>query len=145
MRRIALVFSLFTLSACAGSYKASYVAGAVTKQFTTDAYDIYSEQFNKKLDECDPQNNSAVTTKEQLDDCMGDAFKKETHDKIELAAKAYYEAAKVYSEIMMFTDGDAESRKESTRKVLESSMNLLSLFPDGEKLVNKLKGLTGAK
>lgn len=146
MRRIAplALFLTFTVG-CAGSYKASYVTGAVTKQLTTESHDIYSEQFNKKLDECDPKNNSAVTTKTELDECMGKAFNNETHDKIEIAAKAYYEAATIHSEVMIVVDGDPEERKAATQKILDSAMALLTLFPDGEKLVKKLKKLTGAK
>ena len=145
MRRIVFALSLVTMTGCAGGYKASYVAGAVTKQFTTESYEVYSDQFNKKLDECSPENNSAVTTKKQLDECMGDAFKKETHDKIETAANAYYEAAEIHSEAMKMVDGPEDARKEATEKILESAMELISLFPDGEKLVAKFKKLTGAK
>lgn len=145
MRRIVLVLSLAVTTGCAGGYKASYVAGAVTKEFTTDSYEVYSEQFNKKLDECDPKNNPSVTTKVELDDCMGDAFKKETHDKIEIAVKVYHEAAEIHSEVMKMVDGPEEDRKAATGKILESAMELLALFPGGEKLVNKLKALTGAK
>jgi hypothetical protein len=145
MRRIVLMLSLVVTTGCAGGYKASYVAGAVTKQFTTESYDVYSEQFNKKLDECDPKNNSAVTTKTELDECMGDAFKQETHDKIEIAVKAYYEAAEIHSEAMKMVEGPEGDRKAATQKILESAMELIALFPDGEKLVAKFKKLTGAK
>lgn len=143
MRRIALALSLTFIAGCAGSYKVSYVAGAVTKQFATESYDIYSEQFNEKLDECNPANNEAVTTKTELDECMGPAFENSTHDKIETAVKVYHESAKIHTETMIAVDGSPEERKESTRKVLDSAMALLALFPKGNELVNKLKKLTG--
>lgn len=143
MRRIALALSLTLTAGCAGSYKASYVAGAVTKQFATESYDVYSEQFNAKLDECNPENNPEVTTKTELDGCMGDAYAKPTHDKIETAVKTYHEAAKIHTEAMIVVDGSADERKAATKKVLESAMSLLSLFPKGEELVKKLKKLTG--
>lgn len=145
MRSIALAFSLITATGCAGSYKASYVTGAVTKQFATESYAVYSEEFNKKLDECDPANNESVTTKTELDECMGKFYAKPTHEKIELAVKVYHEEAKIHTQVMIAVDATPEERKEATRKVLESAFNLLSLFPEGESLVNKLKKLTGAK
>ncbi len=143
MRRIVLALSLTLVSGCAGSYKASYVAGAVTKQFATESYDVYSGFFNEKLNECSPANNESVTTKAELDECMGKFYAKPAHEKIETAVKAYYEAAKIHSDIMVSVDSTPEERKEATKRVLESAMNLLSLFPDGEKLVNKLKKLAG--
>lgn len=143
MRRIALAVSLTFASGCAGSYKASYVTGAVTKQLTTESYGIYSGFFNEKLNECDPANNESVTTKTELDECMGKPYAKPTHDKIETATKAYYEAAKIHTDVMIAVDSTPEERKDATKRVLESAMNLLSLFPDGEKLVKKLKKLTG--
>jgi hypothetical protein len=144
-RTAPLVLSLLFTVGCAGSYKASYVTGAVTKQLTTESHDIYSKEFNEKLDECDPNNNSSVTTKTELDECQGKFFDKADHDKIEVAVKVYYEAAKIHSESMVLVEGSAEERKAATQKILESAMALLSLFPDGENLVKKLKKLTGAR
>ena len=143
MRRIALALSLTFTAGCAGSYKASYVTGAVTKQFSTESYGVYSEEFNKKLDGCDPANNDSVTTKTELDECMGKGYAKPTHEKIETAVKVYYEAAKIHTEVMIAVDGTPEERKAATKRLLESAMALLSLFPEGEKLVKKLEKLTG--
>ncbi len=145
MRRIVLALSLSLTAGCAGGYKSSYVAGAVTKQLTTESYDIYSEGFNEKLDECDPANNDSVATKTELDKCLGKFFDNDGHGKIETAVKAYHAAAKVHTEVMIAVDSTDEDRKAATQKVLEAAMELLSLFPEGEKLVNKLKSLTGAK
>lgn len=142
--KILAVSLLFTLG-CAGGYKASYVTGAVTKQFATESYDVYSKEFNKKLTECDPATNESVNSKSQLDECMGPAYAKPTHEKIETSVKAYHEAAVIHTETMIAIDGTSEERKAATEKVLKSAMTLIELFPDGEKLVKKLKQLTGAK
>lgn len=143
MRRIALALSLTLTAGCAGGYKASYVTGAVTKQFATESYDVYSEQFNTKLDECNPETNESVTTKTELDECMGPSYEKATHDKIETAVKAYHEAAKIHTEAMIAVDGSAEERKAATKNVLVSAIALLELFPKGAELAKKLKKLTG--
>ena len=145
MRDKILAISLLLTLGCAGGYKASYVTGAVTKQFATESYDAYSEMFNEKLSECDPATNEKVNTKSQLDECMGEAYAKPTHEKIELAVKAYHEAAVIHTEAMKLVDGPADERSAATQKMLDAAMNLLGLFPDGEKLVKKLKKLTGAK
>ena len=145
MRSIVLALSLVLTTGCAGSYKASYVTVAVTKQFATESYEIYSTEFNKKLDECDPAANASVTTKTELDECMGKYFAKPQHEKIEFAIKVYHDAATVHSESMIAADGDKEGRKEATKAVIDSAISLLSLFPEGKHLVNKLKKLTGRK
>jgi len=145
-----MAFALvLTMSAgCASGYKASYVTGAVTKQFATESYDVYSEQFNKKIDECctggvcNPESPDVIT-KTELDECMGPAFNAETHDKIELAIKAYYDAAVIHTEAMKITEGDETARKAATNKILDTALSMLGLLPDGNKLVAKLKKLTG--
>ena len=145
MRRIVLALSLSLTAGCAGGYKASYVKGAVTKQLATESYDVYSEVFNEKLDECDPANNDSVATKTELDECLGKFFDNEDHGKIEVAVKAYHVAAQAHTKAMTAVDGSDEERKAAPGKVLEAALELLSLFPEGEKLVTKLKSLTGAK
>ncbi len=139
MRRIALAISLALITGCAGSYKASYVTGAVTKQFATESYDVYSGEFNKKLDECSPENNDAIETKRDLDKCMTPMYEKATHDKIETASNAYGDAAKIHTEVLIAVDATSEERLEATRRVLDSPIGMLSLLPDGDKLGKKLK------
>lgn len=145
MRRIFLAISLAFVTACAGSYKASYVVGAVTKQLATESYDIYSVELNEKVSECDHHTNESITTKTELDECMGDKYAWEMLEKIELSVRAYHEAAKIHTGVMVAVDGSAEERKAATQAVLDSAIEMLSLFPNGEKLVKKLKSMTGAK
>lgn len=148
MRRTALALSLALSAGCAGGYKASYVTGAVTKQFATESYDVYSEQFNQKIDECcaggvcDPSSPDVIT-KSELDSCMGTAFEKSTHDKIETAVKVYHEAATTHTAAMQIVEGNEDERKAATNKLVETAIDLLELLPDGAKLVAKLKKLTG--
>jgi len=156
MRRtaLALSFALFggglVLSAgCATTgYKASYVTGAVTKQFATESYGIYSSEFNDKIDECcagdvcNPESPDVIT-KTELDQCMGAKYEAATHDKIEKAIEVYHGAAKAHSSIMKIVDGSEEDRKAATNELLEAAIDLLELLPEGDKLVARLKQLTG--
>lgn len=145
MRRIILATSLILSTGCAGSYKAAYVTGAVTKEFTTTAYSEYSEQFNAQLDECDPANNEAVNSKTQLDECMGPAFEKSTHDKIVEAIALYYKAAEALTESLILVDGDPDERKAAVTALFETALELLERFPGSENLVKRLKSLAGRK
>jgi hypothetical protein len=148
MRRTALALSLTLFAGCASGYKASYVTGAVTKQFATESYNVYSEQFNDKIDECcagdacNPESPDVIT-KTELDQCMGPAFENATHDKIEIAVNLYHEAAEAHTASMQIVNGSDEERKAATNKLLETAMDLLALLPEGNKLVAKLKKLTG--
>ena len=143
MRSFVLAISLLFTAGCAGTYKASYVTGAVTKQFATESYGVYSGLFNAKLDECDPANNESVTTKTELDECMGPAFEKATHAQIETAVTAYHEAATIHTDLMIASDGTDEERRAATKSLFAAAAKLLALFPAGEKLVNRLESLTG--
>lgn len=146
MRRVFLGLSLALLTTgCAGSYKAAYVTGAVTKQLATESYDLYSEELNKKIDECDPANNEKITTKGEFDDCLGPFFKKEDHDKIEDVVESYHAAAKVHTDVLIAVDSTDEERKEATKALLNSAIEFLETLPDGDKLVAKLRKLTGTK
>lgn len=148
MRRTALGLYLVLFAGCATGYKASYVTGAVTKEFSTESYGIYSEQFNKKIDECcsgdscNPESPDVIT-KTELDQCMGPSYEQETHEKIEVAIKVYHEAAEAHSAVMQIVEGSDEERKAATNALLDSAIDLLELLPDGNKHVAKLKKLTG--
>jgi len=150
MRHTVFALSLTLLTGCAGAYKTSYVTGAVTKQVATEAYNPYSELFNDKLDECcandacNPESPNVIT-KTQLDECMGPAYEKATHDKIETASKAYYEIAEIHTSVMKSVDASPEEMKAVTNELVASAIDLIALLPDGDKLVAKLKMLIGKK
>jgi len=145
MRRIALAVSLTVLTGCAGSYKAAYVTGAVTKQFAEESYEAYSEILNTKIDQCDPENNESVKTKSDFDECLGNGFEKEDHDKIEEGVKIYHAAAKVHTDVLIAVDATDEERKQATQNLLNSALEFLELLPNGDKLTAKLRKLTGAR
>lgn len=148
MRKAILALFLATPLGCANGYKSSYVAGAVTKQFSTESYSVYSEQFNSKIDECcanevcDPSSPSVIT-KTELDECMGNAFKSSTHDEIENAVKIYYAAAQAHTAVMQIADGSDDERRVATENLINAAINLLALLPEGKELVENLKQLTG--
>jgi len=145
MRRIAMSLSFLLLTGCAGSYKAAYVTGAVTKQFTTESYGIYSDELNKKIDECDPESNPKITTKGEFDSCLGPFFKKDDHEKIESLVESYHAAAKFHSNVLLVVDAEDDARADATRKLFESAIDFLESLPEGDELALKLRKLTGKK
>lgn len=141
---MAALLGVSFLSACSGSYRNTYLIGSATKEFTTQAYDVYSEEFNKKLQECDPENNSEVTTKTLFDECMGDAFKKDTHDKIVTAIDVFYEASKSLTAVLELQDASSkEDRQKAIDEILASAIALLEMLPNGEKMARDLKKIAG--
>lgn len=146
MQRIGILSLGLVLSAgCANAYKASYVTGSVTKELTTQAYDQYSLEFNKQLIECDPATNGEVTTKGEFDECMTPPFAKEAHDKIVKAIDVYYEAAKALSAILASENPGEDELRAAASAIFKSAITVLEMFPEAEKLVTKLKTLTGRK
>ena len=144
MKRL-IIPALLVLSACAGTYKHSYVTGAITKEFATESYGIYSDHLNEKIEECDPDNNDAIKTKSDFDECLGNGFKASDHDKIKKAVEIYHSAAKVHSDVMVAAASSDEDRKAATQKLVESALALIALMPNGEELVKKFKRISGVK
>ncbi len=124
------------------------MTGVVTKEVATESYVPYSEEFNKKIDECctgdvcNPESPDVIT-KTQLDECMGPKFEQSSHDKIEAAVQIYHEAAKAFTEVMKLPNASDEERKAATNALFDSALNLLTLLPEGDKRVARLKELTG--
>ena len=160
-----LTFVLLLVTSCAGKqYKRTYVAGAVTKEFVTEAHGIYDAQANKKLATCDPSANpdSKVTTKGELDACLGDAYKKSTQEKIVQALGTYNTLAIAYTAVMLGCEPNEDGSKvtavtcikkvysdddlrEWRGKLVASAIELLELFPDAKALTNQLNRLVGGR
>lgn len=160
--------TLFTLillfvTACAhGHYKRAYIAGAVTKEFVTEAHGVYDERANEKLAECDPAQNpdSEVKTKKDLDACLTDAYKKSTQEKIVQALGVYKALAIAYTAVMLGCEPNEDGTqvnattcakkvysddelREWRGKLVDAAVELLELFPDAGKLVNRYTQLVG--
>lgn len=147
MKKILLAALLAVSTSCAAnSYKKAYVAGSVTKEFVNNAHGIYSEEFNEKLDECDPHVNpaSTVTTKGELDTCMGKGFTYKEHQNI-LAAIGIYKAAAEALTVVLMSEGEAPDAEldEARKKALDAAFEALELLPEAAELTERLKRLLG--
>lgn len=150
MYKAAVALLLFSFGCSSAGYKTSYVMGAVTKEFSTNAYDIYSNELNQRINECCDggvceKDSEDQITKSELDECLGNFFNKEDNDKIKTAIDAYYEAAQIHTAAMSAVDGDPGQQKDAALAVLNSAKEMLKLLPNGEKLVKDLNKLTGGK
>jgi hypothetical protein len=165
-RYIATVLAFVLLVVVGGCkhtpYKRAYIAGAVTKEFVTEAHGIYDEQANIRLAKCDPAQNldSKVTNKREMDECMGKGYKKDTQEKIVQALGVYNTLAIGFTAVMLGCapneDGSKVNAKTCAKKVyssaelrewrgklIASAMELLELFPEAKALTKKLNALVG--
>ncbi len=150
MKKIVLAVALVAATGCASKFKTAYVGGAVAKEFVTESHQVYSDELNVKYDECDPAKNpdSGVKTKTDLDECVGDAFKQSTHDKIVKALAAYKAAATVLTAILVKHQGGGatdEELKKAWVDVRAAAFVLLEELPKAGELTKRLKALLGGK
>ena len=146
-RLSAILAAALSFSGCANSYKSSYVTGAVIKQFTTEAYNVYSDALNLKVSECCSggrcaEGSEVLFTMDEFDACMGPGFTKGDHDKVKMAAELYYSAAELHTQSMIYVDSDPEDRESAVIGIYRAAMSMLRLMPKGEELCDRLNKLT---
>jgi hypothetical protein len=136
-------FLLVTLSACAGPWKSTYTAGAVTAQFVTDTHRIaWSEPLRERAEECDKRLDPEVDTKADFDHCLGQYA---ANDVVLLALERYNAAADVLAAVLLATDPEKPDRAKlvaAWADVLDAALDLIALFPEAEKYSGQLKTLT---
>ncbi len=139
----ALALSLPVATGCSGitaKQKAS-AGAAITAHFVNGAHNTYSGELNARLDKCDPAVNpkSAVTTKTELDECLGKGFDRKSHEAVGVALKSYEVAARAF-EIAISTD-DSDALQTAIAGLLDAAQGLIQVLPEGSKLASKLKAL----
>lgn len=112
---------------CASAQKNAYIAASVTKQTATEAHQIWSEQLNIRVDECDPEKNSKITTEAQFDECLGPYA---SNDDIVIALEIYTKAAESLFVILKSPNPDKAALSELRRRVIDAAWDLLEKMPD---------------
>lgn len=145
MRRILLsltiALALPVTSGCAGiPAKQKAMAGAaVTATFVNGSHRVYSKELNSRLDNCDPAVNtkSKVTTKSEMDDCLGKGFDRKSHEAVGIALKSYEVAARAFEAAV--SSDNPEQLAQSIEGLRAASFDLIALLPEGSKLAAQLK------
>jgi hypothetical protein len=136
-------FLLLLLSACAGPWKSTYTAGAVTAQFVDDTHRIaWSEPLRERAEACDNRLDPEVDTKADFDQCLGPYV---ANDDVLLALERYNAAADVLAAVLLATDPEKPDRDKlvaAWADVLDAALDLIALFPEAEKYSAQLKTLT---
>lgn len=132
-------------SGCASGYRASYGAGAITKELVTQSHSIYSSELNDQFNVCDPRLNPAseVRTWEEFQECMGPDY---TREHAELAVKlltAYRAAAATLSAVLLQADPSKEDLDKAWKDAFDAAVAFLVVLPGGADHVEKLRALLG--
>jgi hypothetical protein len=136
-----IVFSIVLLSGCAGSYRSAYLAGAATKEFVAQAYDLYGAELNRRLDGCDPSTNAAVRTREALDACLGPFFRDADNEKVVAAIASYRAAAAALSAVMLREGATGEEISAAWGAAYDAAVEALMRLPEGAERVRKLASM----
>lgn len=136
---------LATLSGCANAWKTSYVGGAVAADFVVDTHkQAWSEPLNARAEECDATLDPETDTKADFDECMG-VYASEHNSKVVRALEVYDASASVLAQLLLTTDPENPDEKKllsAWGNVLNAALDLVSLFPEGEKYARQLRTLT---
>lgn len=150
MRALLVSLALVVMPGCAGAkkltaYQAAYAGGAISAKFIDESHTEYSTVFNAKLGECDPGQNpdSPVTTKTELDECMGEHYDYATHEKIGNFLKTYNAAAKKLSTLLLAGTGDEVAIRAAWADARDAALKLVALLPGADKLTNDLSAMLG--
>lgn len=144
---VGLTLILTASAGCAAGYRATYGAGAITKEFVTQAHEVYSQELNERFDECDPRSNPESTVLlgdlESLNECMGDGYTKDDATSVLQALAAYVAASEVLSAVLLEMNSGREERRDAWVDVLEAALETISYFPEAREKADRLKHLLG--
>jgi hypothetical protein len=124
------------------THKRVYIGAAVTKQVVTESHEIYSNQLNAKVSECDPDNNPKITSEELFDECLGPyAY----NDDVVMALEVYKAAAELLFKYLKNEDPDKEKLLELSRDAINAAFDLAKKFPESQAVAHRLEKLVGRK
>jgi hypothetical protein len=125
--RVPILALALCTTGCASAHKNAYIAASVTKQVTTEAHEIWSVHLNEKVDECNPDSNSAITTENQFDECLGVYA---NNDDIVMALEIYKNVAESLFNALKDPDFEKGALTEIKRRAIEAAWELLKKLPD---------------
>lgn len=124
----------------AGAWKGTYAGAKTLAVYVEDVHENgWSEPLNARVDECEESLADDASLAE-VDECLGEYG--EANPKVIVALEAYDAAAKVLGAALLATDPSSKDQSavvEAWADVLAAALDLVSLFPEGEKFVKQLK------
>lgn len=122
------------------THKRVYIGAAVTKQVITEGHEVYSNQLNAKVTECDPDNNAEITSEALFDECLGPYAH---NDDVVLALEVYKAAAELLFNYLKSEEPDKDKLLELGRDALNAAFDLAKKFPEAQGVAKKLEKLVG--
>lgn len=142
----ALLLVLAVMPACSSltAHQKAYAVAAVSKTVIDDAdKQMWGPYVEAQTDQCDPENNAAIKTKQDFDDCLGPAL---ADDKVQIALDVYVKAAEVLFAVLKSTEPNPDELRSAKQKALDAALAVLELMgPDAARYLDNLKALTKGK
>lgn len=142
----ALLLALVFMPACASltAHQKAYAAAAVSKTVIDEAdKEFWHPYVDGQTDQCDPENNAAIKTKQDFDDCLGLAL---ADDKVQALLEVYVKAAEVLFAVLKSTESSEDDLRSAKQKALDAALAVLALMgPDAGRYLDNLKALTKGK
>ena len=142
----ALLLVLAVMPACANltAHQKAYAVAAISKTVIDEAdKEFWHPYVEAQTDQCDPEQNSAVKTKQDFDDCLGPAL---ADDKVQVALEVYVKAAEVLFAVLKSTESSEDDLRSAKHKALDAALAVLGIMgPDAGRYLDNLKALTKGK
>lgn len=147
MRTLARLASLsLVLVGCSHltEHQKAYAAGAISKTVIDEVDREFWDPFvTKRTDECDPENNATIKTKQDFDTCLGPA---RADEQVQQALEVYVKAAEILFVVLKNTESTPDEVKTAKQRALDAAFAVLDLMGDDVKpYLDNLKALTRGK
>lgn len=135
-----LALMVVVLSGCAGAWQGTYAGAKTLAVYVEDVHkNGWSEPLNAQVDECE-ESLAEDASMAEVDECLGEFGV--ANPKVVKALEVYNEAAGVLGAALLATDPNSKDQSavvEAWADVLAAALDLVALFPEGEKFVKQLK------
>jgi hypothetical protein len=140
-RRIGIGVALtLLLTGCASTWQVTYASAAATADYVERVHERgWSAPLRVRVEEC-AESLPSTATGEAVDLCLGPYA---SNDKVVKALEVYNAAADVLAATLLATDpkGDQTPVLAAWLDVLAAARELVSLFPEGDKLMRQLDAI----
>jgi hypothetical protein len=146
----ALLLALVVFPMTAGcstltQHQKAYAVAAISKTVIDEAdRELWHPMVEAQTDQCDPETNDQIETKEDFDECLGPIGAAD--DKVQAALTIYVKAAEVLFAILKETEPNPDDLRTAKQKALDAALAVLGLMgPEAGRYLDNLKALTRGK
>jgi hypothetical protein len=144
LARLACLSLVLTGCSHLTEHQKAYAVGAISKTLIDEADQTFWDPFvTQRTDECDPENNTTIRTKQDFDQCLGPA---RADEQVQQALEVYVKAAEILFAVLKHTEAQPDEVRSAKQRALDAAFAVLDLMgADAKPYLDNLKALTRGK